>query len=128
MSSTRDQRSPTGEVGRSVADVDPNAPLLLGTAARLAFPDGAVSAATLKRQHRKGLLVIERIGGRDFTTLNAIDEMRRLCRVTPNPPVSVCVVAPDARPSTSSGTLDLRSARAAALIASQRLKKPLRAT
>lgn len=97
MSSSQDQRSPTGEVGRSVADVDPNAPLLLGTAARLAFPDGAVSAATLKRQHRKGLLVIERIGGRDFTTLNAIDEMRRLCRVTPNPPVSVCVVAPDAR-------------------------------
>lgn len=128
MKITRDHGLLVGEAGRSIADIDPNAPLLLGTAARLAFPDGAVSGATLKRQHRKGLLVIERIGGRDFTTLNAIDEMRRLCRVTPNPPACVSVAAPGVRPSTSSVTVDLRSARAAALIASQRLRKPLRVT
>lgn len=128
MSSTRDHKSLAGRADRSVADVDPHAPLLLGTAAQLAFPDGAVSAATLMRQHRKGLLVIERIGSRYFTTLTAIDEMRRLCRVTPNPSACVSVAAPDVRPSTSSVTVDLRSARAAALIASQRLRKPLRVT
>ena len=128
MKIRRDHGPPVGEARRSSANVDPHAPLLLATAARLAFPDGAVSGATLKRQHRKGLLVIERIGGRDFTTLNAIDEMRRLCRVTPNPSACVSVAAPDVRPSTSSVTVDLRSARAAALIASQRLRKPLRVT
>jgi hypothetical protein len=47
-------------------------PLRLDTAASLAFPDGSVTGDTLRREARKGRLVIEHIGGKYFTTLGAI--------------------------------------------------------
>lgn len=128
MKDARERSPPGGDADRRAADFDRNAPLKLATAARVAFPDGTVSADTLMRQHRRGLLVIERIGSRYFTTLADIDEMRSLCRVTPNPPASVSAAAPGGPTSTSSATADLKSARAAALIASQRLKKRSRVT
>jgi hypothetical protein len=56
-------------------------PLRLAVAAKVAFPDGSMTASGLRREADRGRLVIERIAGKDYTTLNAIAEMRKLCRV-----------------------------------------------
>lgn len=40
-----------------------------------------MTAAGLRREAQRGRLVIERIAGKDFVTLAAIKEMRKLCRV-----------------------------------------------
>ena len=40
-----------------------------------------MSASGLRREAAKGKLVIERIAGKDYTTLAAIEEMRKLCRI-----------------------------------------------
>lgn len=58
-----------------------DAPLRLSVAAELAFPQGGMTASGLRREADKGRLVIERIAGKDYTTLAAIAEMRKLCRV-----------------------------------------------
>ena len=64
-----------------VRDVDPDLPLRLSTAAAIAFPGGTMSACGLRREAARGRLVIERIAGKDFTTLANIQHMRELCRV-----------------------------------------------
>ena len=56
-------------------------PLRLDVAAAKAFPDGSMSKNGLRREARRGRLVIQRIAGKDYTTLRAIGEMRELCRV-----------------------------------------------
>jgi hypothetical protein len=62
-------------------DLDPSAPLRLSVAAAIAFPDGSMSASGLRREAARGRLVIERIAGKDFTTLANISEMRQRCHV-----------------------------------------------
>jgi hypothetical protein len=52
-------------------------------AAELAFPGGGMTASGLRKEADKGRLVIERIAGKDFTTLRAIVDMRKLCRLVP---------------------------------------------
>jgi hypothetical protein len=59
----------------------PDAPLRLSIAAKLAFPDGSMTASGLRREALRGRLQVERIAGKDYTTLEAINEMRKLCRV-----------------------------------------------
>jgi hypothetical protein len=61
--------------------VTPDTPLRLEIAAVIAFPDGSMTAAGLRREGARGRLVIERIAGKDFTTLANIERMRELCRV-----------------------------------------------
>src|ERR1700686_136102 len=56
-------------------------PIRLGVAAALAFPDGSMTTSGLRREGGRGRLVIERIAGKDYTTLANIDRMRELCRV-----------------------------------------------
>ena len=56
-------------------------PLRLGVAAALAFPDGSMTASGLRRERARGRLVVERIAGKDYTTLANIERMRELCRV-----------------------------------------------
>jgi len=51
------------------------AALSLETAARLAFPDGSVSARTLRAEAARGKLAIFRIGKKYYTTLAAIEKM-----------------------------------------------------
>src|SRR5271165_4227029 len=58
-----------------------NTPLRLRIAAALAFPDGSMTPSGLRRESARGRLVIERIAGKDYTTLAAIEQMRLLCRV-----------------------------------------------
>lgn len=61
-------------------------PLPLAIAAALAFPAGNMTASSLRRESRRGRLRIERIAGKDHTTLAAIAEMRERCRVPGSEP------------------------------------------
>jgi hypothetical protein len=63
-------------------------PLRLDVAASLAFPDGSMTASGLRREAGKGRLVIERIAGKDYTTVNEIEKMRVLCRLVQKARVS----------------------------------------
>lgn len=56
-------------------------PLRLNVAARVAFPDGTMGAAGLRKERNKGHLVTEMIAGKEYTTLTAIERMREKCRV-----------------------------------------------
>jgi hypothetical protein len=60
-------------------EIGPHTPLRLSAAAEIAFPNGGVTAASLRREAARGNLDIERIAGKDFVTLAAIEEMRTKC-------------------------------------------------
>jgi hypothetical protein len=98
-------------------DIDPRAPLRLSLAAEIAFPGGGMTASGLRREAAKGRLAIERIAGKDFTTLAAIEEMRTRCvqhqptrqpAFGSNPPNGIM------KPDGSSKTPDVELALAAA--------------
>ena len=57
-----------------------NTPLRLADAVAEAYPRGGMTVSGLRTEARKGRLVIERVAGKDFTTLAAIERMRVLCR------------------------------------------------
>ncbi|MET3355934.1 UNVERIFIED_ORG: hypothetical protein ABID33_003861 [Xanthobacter viscosus] len=67
-------------------EVTDTMPLRLTVAAALAFPDGSMGASGLRREAARGRLAVERIAGKDYTTLRAIEEMREQCRVQPKAP------------------------------------------
>src|ERR1035437_6692922 len=67
--------------------VKPDTPLRLSVAAVFAFPDGTMTASGLRKEAARGRLVIERIAGKDYTTLANIERMRELCRVEAKAPV-----------------------------------------
>src|ERR1700738_1248325 len=81
--------------------ITPDTPLRLEIAATLAFPDGSMTEAGLRREGARGRLVIERIAGKDFTTLANIERMRELCRVEAKAPDSTFGPR-DATPSATS--------------------------
>ena len=56
-------------------------PLRLSVAAALAFPDGSMTTSGLRKELARGRLIVERIAGKDYTTLANINSMRELCRV-----------------------------------------------
>jgi hypothetical protein len=53
--------------------------LRLGVAAALEFPDGSMGASGLRREGQQGRLSIWRIAGKDYTTKQALREMRSQC-------------------------------------------------
>lgn len=61
-------------------EIRDDTPLLLDVAARVAFPDGSVSGLALRNATTREELAYERIGGRLYTTLADIREMRKQCR------------------------------------------------
>ncbi|UQR64301.1 hypothetical protein LRP30_02985 [Bradyrhizobium sp. C-145] len=69
----------------SVENVGPTTPLRLQVAARLAFPDGSLGVPGLRNEIAKGRLRCEKIANKLYTTLEAIEEMRSLCRVKSPP-------------------------------------------
>jgi hypothetical protein len=72
----------TGKVSHLIPEtIDPSAPIRLDVAAKIAFPDGSMTASGLRRESARGRLVLERIANKDYTTLEAIRTMRELCRV-----------------------------------------------
>src|SRR5467141_1275976 len=59
--------------------IKPNTPLRLRDALKIAFPHGGMTLSGLRRElKRKGL--IEKMARKDFTSLEAIEKMRELCR------------------------------------------------
>ena len=111
--------------------VTPLTPLRLGTAAALAFPDGSLNARSLRREAQRGRLEIERIAGKDYTTLAAIERMRELCRVAPKDLASgssPAVPAEMSKPSGSSETKEISEAQAALMATVRKLKKSLPST
>jgi hypothetical protein len=68
--------------------ITPDTPLRLSVAAKLAFPDGSMTASGLRREAARGRLVIECIANRHYTTIAAIERMRDLCRVEVRGPAS----------------------------------------
>src|SRR5271156_4221936 len=106
-------------------------PLRLAVAVKAAFPDGSMTASGLRREARRGHLVIERIAGKDYTTLNAIEEMRALCRVEvrgrasgSNLPEREREAKYSSAPCGSSGTAKSRGALVQARAKLERLKAP----
>ena len=61
--------------------ITPDTPLRLEVAAALAFPDGSMSPAALRRLVVKEQLTAELILGKYYTTLADIERMREKCRV-----------------------------------------------
>ena len=102
-------------------------PLRLSIAAKLAFPDGSMKASGLRKEAKRGRLIIERIAGSDYVSLEAIERMREKCRVEPKPSASTSVngSAQQERASGSSSTETFRSARASAKMSAQQAEKAL---
>src|SRR5580704_8620056 len=86
--------SPTQGLPFPADQVRPDAPLRLSVAAAVAFPDGSMTPSGLRREAGRGRLMIERIAGKDYTTLANIERMRQLCRVEARVPT--CGSAPPA--------------------------------
>src|SRR5262245_51784880 len=115
--------------------IAPDAPLRLRVAAALAYPDGSMTASGLRREAARGLLAIERVAGKDYTTLAAIERMRELCRQ--NPKAGDCgsekrdETRPEGSPTEPSGSFSMESIKraqsAAAMIVTE-LKESLRPT
>ena len=99
-------------------------PLRLDLAARVAFPGGGMTASGLRREAARGHLTIERIAGKDFTTLGAIAAMREKCRVQLHHPDCGSENAATGQTSGSSSTLDGKSAQAHLREIAERLKRP----
>src|SRR5258708_5170751 len=71
-------------------EIHSDTPLRLNVAAALAYPDGSMTASGLRREAGRGRLAIERVAGKDYTTLANIERMRQLCRVKAKVQGSTC--------------------------------------
>jgi hypothetical protein len=60
--------------------IGPDTPLRLADIIPIAFPHGGMSVSGLRREAKRGRLAVEVIANKQFTTLNAIERMRSLCR------------------------------------------------
>src|SRR6266852_7090426 len=65
---------------RAPPEITLNTPLRLADAVKIAFPMGGMTVAGLRRERDRDRLVIEKIAGKEFTTLAHIERMRELCR------------------------------------------------
>jgi hypothetical protein len=76
--------SPDGDcVTEQTAQVDLDTPLRLARAVELAFPFGGMTVSGLRKERDRKRLVIEKIAGKEFTTLRYIEQMRVKCREAP---------------------------------------------
>ena len=101
----------------------PHDPIRVTVAAKIAFPDGSMTASGLRREARRGNLVIERVAGRDYTTLERIAAMREKCRI----PIRSKQGRQDTKPLPSK-TAAIQPAQGAARVTALRLKKLGRAS
>jgi hypothetical protein len=65
---------------RAQPEITCDTPLRLADAVKIAFPLGGMTVAGLRRERDRNRLVIEKIAGKEFTTLAHIERMRELCR------------------------------------------------
>ena len=105
---------------RAQPEITPDTPLRLVDAVKIAFPLGGMTVAGLRRERDRNRLVIEKIAGKEFTTLAHIERMRELCREEARgpdsslrPPAEIRAErSPTKRPGSSETTAGM-SARAA---------------
>ncbi|CAH2406317.1 Putative Excisionase [Mesorhizobium escarrei] len=71
---------PEGSALKIPEQFDNATPLRIETAAQIAFPDGSIGAAGLRKERDAGRLETELIAGKEYVTLAAIARMRELCR------------------------------------------------
>ena len=64
---------------RAQPEITPDTPLRLADAVKIAFPMGGMTVSGLRKEIRRKRLTVEVMAGKQFTTLAAIEEMRRLC-------------------------------------------------
>jgi hypothetical protein len=103
-------------------EINSDSPLRLDVAAKIAFPFGGMTASGLRREAKRGRLIVERIAGKDYTTLRYIEEMKRQRRNEPekaqdcgySPSVKKKVAA-SGKPVGSSAMMDRSSSALAAL-------------
>src|SRR5437588_11123016 len=114
----------------SRGEISSETPIRLSVAAALAFPDGSMTVSGLRRECARGRLVIERIAGKDYTTLANIERMRQLCRVEAkvpgcglNPRDATLGDGSSGVPSTSSGMARPNAALVAAKAKLSKLKE-----
>lgn len=67
-------------------EVTETTPLTLANAAEIAFPGCGIRASTLRLERDRGRLAVFRLGGRDYTTLKAIEDLKALSVVGKTPP------------------------------------------
>lgn len=60
-------------------DIDPDLPIRLAGIIPIMFPLGGMTPSGLRKEAVRGRLVLMRIAGKDFTTINAVKEMLRIC-------------------------------------------------
>lgn len=110
------------------AAITPTTPLRLEIAAELGFPGGSMTASSLRRLVVAEKLECEKIAGKYFVTLAAIEEMRKSCRVPAKALAShskkPATDNPHGSSETDSGPLALDAMNATA----ERLKESLRPT
>jgi hypothetical protein len=115
---SRSRRLPVQPDPLRVDAIRPDTPLRLDVAAALAYPDGSMTASELRREAKRGRLVIERTAGKDYTTLEHIHRMREQCRLEPKAPACIFdahaeTMKADTHRSGSSSTEKISTARAA---------------
>src|SRR6201992_605628 len=105
---------------RTIPDIAPDTPLRLSDAVKIAFPMGGMTVAGLRRERDRKRLVIEKIAGKEFTTLAHIERMRELCRdearargSSLRPPAETRAERSPTKQPGSSETADAMSAQAA---------------
>jgi hypothetical protein len=110
---------------REEQDID--VPLRLAQAAAKAFPDGSMKVSGLRREAARGRLVIERIAGKDYVTLRAIEDMRVLCRVGAKDLASTSSQREETTPAVSSncrsGSSETAASSGALALARAKLQK-----
>lgn len=89
-----------------MGDITNDTPLRLAAAAEIAFPFGGMTAASLRREAARGRLAIMRIGNKDWTTLQAIEDMKRRCHVKPKALGSTSSQPVETTPAASPAPLD----------------------
>jgi hypothetical protein len=67
---------------RGPDNIEPDKPLPLEMAARVAFPDGSMTASGLRNEIKKGNLQASKVAGRIWTTLSNIKRMMERCQIT----------------------------------------------
>jgi hypothetical protein len=102
--------------------------LRLAVAAALEFPDGSMRASGLRREAQHGRLRIWRIAGKDYTTKQALKEMRGQCVLSNHHDSSCAAPAKAAAPSGLSKTGSAKSAQALAKASAAKLRSRSRNT
>src|SRR5450631_1357617 len=83
------------------SDITADTPLRLADAIKIGFPMGGMTVAGLRRERDRDRLVIEKIAGKEFTTLAHIERMRKLCRVEARVPDSTSKASGETKPEAS---------------------------